>query len=117
MTASDRKLDARQRAPQGWSKRDFVCGINAPVAAVGRINEFGEVAERLTASDRKLDARQRAPQGWSKRDFVCGINAPVAAVGRINEFGEVAERLNAPVLKTGKVAIPSGVRIPPSPPS
>ena len=30
--------------------------------------------------------------------------------------GEVAERLNAPVLKTGKVATPSRVRIPPSPP-
>ena len=30
--------------------------------------------------------------------------------------GEVAERLNAPVLKTGKVATPSRVRIPVSPP-
>jgi hypothetical protein len=30
--------------------------------------------------------------------------------------GEVAERLNAPVLKTGVVAIPPWVRIPPSPP-
>src|SRR6185503_16580145 len=30
--------------------------------------------------------------------------------------GEVAERLNAPVLKTGKVARPSRVRISPSPP-
>jgi hypothetical protein len=32
------------------------------------------------------------------------------------ENGEVAERLNAPVLKTGMVAIPSRVRISPSPP-
>ena len=31
-------------------------------------------------------------------------------------YGEVAERLNAPVLKTGKGASPSRVRIPPSPP-
>ena len=30
--------------------------------------------------------------------------------------GEVAERLNAPVLKTGKLARASGVRISPSPP-
>jgi hypothetical protein len=38
------------------------------------------------------------------------------AAGDNARAGEVAERLNAPVLKTGKVATPSGVRIPPSPP-
>ena len=31
-------------------------------------------------------------------------------------YGWVAERLNAPVLKTGKGASPSWVRIPPHPP-
>ena len=31
-------------------------------------------------------------------------------------YGEMAERLNAPVLKTGKDASPSRVRIPVSPP-
>ena len=31
--------------------------------------------------------------------------------------GQVAERLNAPVLKTGKGASPSWVRIPPCPPA
>src|SRR5208283_420643 len=40
-----------------------------------------------------------------------------AQVFHYEEHGEVAERLNAPVLKTGVVAIPPWVRIPPSPPS
>src|SRR5208283_4483786 len=39
-----------------------------------------------------------------------------AQVFHYEEHGEVAERLNAPVLKTGVVAIPPWVRIPPSPP-
>ena len=42
----------------------------------------------------------------------CNANALTIEV----PFGEVAERLNAPVLKTGKGASPSWVRIPPSPP-
>ena len=39
-----------------------------------------------------------------------------AVQGYLPSNGEVAERLNAPVLKTGKGASPSWVRIPPSPP-
>ena len=42
--------------------------------------------------------------------------AHTAQVFHYEESGEVAERLNAPVLKTGVVAIPPWVRIPPSPP-
>ena len=45
--------------------------------------------------------------------------AVTRVVGGVQEnqtIGEVAERLNAPVLKTGKVATPSRVRIPVSPP-
>jgi hypothetical protein len=46
-----------------------------------------------------------------------GDVAHFAAIRQRHGPGEVAERLNAPVLKTGKVATPSRVRIPPSPPN
>ena len=49
-----------------------------------------------------------------KTGFEVGQN--IRQVIELNDIGEVAERLNAPVLKTGKSARISGVRISPSPP-
>ena len=70
----------------------------------------------------------RKGKGKAVGTYFCGFLAYTAIIAAVavdsgdenfytGSSGEVAERLNAPVLKTGKGASPSWVRIPPSPPS
>src|SRR5690606_16806830 len=121
------------------------CGCGAPPSCRGSGARRRQMAARARHSDRfcsgaavrapRLATLRRNPQlralaGWtalsddlllqgaaaSALEKATSLHPTVPTVHRRPGCGRVAERLNAPVLKTGKSASSSWVRIPPLPP-